>query len=776
MPNKQYDLTIVKMANEIAELLRNIPNDSFSFYKNESLIEDLSLAMARRTYSLGISSIDKAVFCKAWESCEFLLFAEVFDHLIGQSNNRPNWIDDVLQGDAKAIYQHQTVRFSLRYGDTDPQKYVRVDDLSSLFSTETSPYLIYWRQEPDDLSLKLLGDARWRLADLISMQADLPGVNSLVRSGLVKALYLKDGSRIVAKRDNPDKPGRFVNEQKNIEEIVSRLGLPRRESFLRINGNEVSIRVIRPFAVFSDKASNVLYSLSHYEGHPTLEAILLQEKNSAKRRHYLSKARTVLEHLYEKGIIWGDMAPRNILVSEDKNETTFYLLDFEKTVFTDEAVPLAQRLEHARGPMCVEEFGAVCSPQEVIECFSGYFDPDSWTFDDPGNIPYKKPKREVIDILAGRGNTNPTLGDYNAAEREMLGVRFPFTGHDEIVRFPLHTSFKIDHYLGAEYDRKTTEAFMNARKYNLLDRVVDILNNDLRRGENRLVLAQFTSRLYEDEGGSGVDASKGSSQLFSELRKTIDLIHGCGADQDRLLNTIGRLDIREQFHRTRTECKLQSPTKHVETKLNWSIVERFLQDFVRKQNPVRSLVTLHGGGARGEFSGGSDLDIAVISADGDRTEAVHLEQEFVRFAQGTLGVSAELFPPLSLESLEEYILSQPECFLDFSQSIVLCGPESLSAKYREIVAKALEDPRYISSVRNYYRSEQQGETPTIKEMLKTALVAEALGIGCPIPLYGALQAAKCEESLNEDNGLIFTGADIPWIIEQVIMLRQKIES
>ncbi|WP_053764353.1 nucleotidyltransferase domain-containing protein [Leptospirillum ferriphilum] len=773
MPNKQqYDLTIVKMANEIADLLRNIPNDSFAFYKNESLIEDLSLAMARRAYSLGILSIDKTVFSKAWKSCEFLLFAEVFDHLIVRSGNRPDWLENALQGDSKSIYRHQISRFFHRYGNAEPQRYRRVYDLPSLFSTETSPFLIYWREEPDALWLKLFDDTHWRLTNLISVQADLPGVNSLVRTGLVKSLYLEDGSLIVAKRDNPDKPGRFVNEQKNIEEIVARLGLPDRESCLKINGNEVSIRVIRPFSVFSDKEANVLYSLSRYEGHPTLEAILLQEKDSVKRRQYLSKARMVLEHLYENGIIWGDMAPRNILVSEDKNETTFYLLDFEKTIFTVEAVPMALRLEHARGPMCVEEFGAVCSLQEVTECFSGYFDPDNWTYDDYGSIPYKKPKREVMDILAGMGNTNPTLGAYNMAEREMLEVRFPFTGHDGIVRLPLHTSFKIDHYLGAEYDRKTTESFMNARKCDLLDRVVDTLNNDLQRVENRLILAQFTSRLFED--GNGVEVSMEPSQLFSELRKAIDFIHECGSDRDRLLNIFGRLDIKEQFHRTRIQCKLQSPTMHVETKLNWKIIESLLHKFVKKQNPVLSVVTLHGGGARGEFSGGSDLDIAVISSGGDRTEAGHIEQEFVKFAQDTLGVTVELFPPLSFETLEEFIRSQPECFLDFSQSIVLCGPEFLSAKYREIVSKTIEDPRYISSVRTYFNSAHQEHPPTIKDMLKMALVADALGIGSPIPLYGALRAAECAESLNEDNGLVSTGADISWIMEQLVILRQKI--
>lgn len=391
MRSGQYDISSIRMAQDIANVLRHTPNASFSFYKNESLISDLSMAMSRRASRLGMQSLDMTAFRDAWGSCEFLLFAELFDYIVAPDTIRPDWIAGAIRGEGKSIYHHQMDRFNRLHGSAPAQNYACASDLQGLFSSESHLRSIYWAREPEERHLSLLEDARWRLADLVAMQADLPGVNSLVRTGLVKSLCLSDGSWIVAKRDNPDKPGRFVREQQNIVEIVSRLGLPCQESSVCLGGNGPNVQVIRPFSVFSDREENVFYSLSRFEGHPTLEFLLLQEKSEDMRHRYLAQARAVLEHLYEKGIVWGDMAPRNILVSEQGGETTFHLLDFEKTTFIDGPVPLAQRLEHARGPMCVEEFGAVCAIHEVTDCFAEYFDPASWPCDDGGLSPMTNP-------------------------------------------------------------------------------------------------------------------------------------------------------------------------------------------------------------------------------------------------------------------------------------------------------------------------------------------------------------------------------------------------
>ncbi|MHB1528687.1 MAG: BUD32 family EKC/KEOPS complex subunit [Acidiferrobacteraceae bacterium] len=338
-------------------------------------------------------------------------------------------------------------------------------------------------------------DAQWHLKALIDAQPDLPGVNSLVREGLVKSLTLPTGRRVITKRNNPSKQGRFLSEQYNVSEMVSRLGLPTQQSFMPI-GDALRLQVIRPFAVVADRVEGTFYSFSHFEVSPTLEQILLIESDTEKRRQYLARARQVLEHLYSRGIVWGDMAPRNILVQEDDGITTFLLLDFEKTAFTEGAVPLAQRIEHARGPMCVEEFGAVCSLAEVVRCFEGYFDPASWSESDASPIPFAKPKREVMDILKSQGCTSPTMGQYNATERRMIGVRFPFRGEDGVLRLPLHTSFKIDHYLGAEYDRKTTECLMSAQSCGCLTQAVDAFNVLLPNLANEKILFQVESRLH----------------------------------------------------------------------------------------------------------------------------------------------------------------------------------------------------------------------------------------------------------------------------------------
>ncbi|MHB1952529.1 MAG: nucleotidyltransferase domain-containing protein, partial [Sulfobacillus sp.] len=705
---------------------------------------------------LGVMSLDMGAFKAAWESQDFLFFADRFDRLV---HRQP-------LGESEKGYAYQLSRFNRAYGHLPPLTCGRVYDLPALFSS-TVPRTIYWPDgDPEDRYRDLLDDVHGHLADLLLMQSDLPGVNSLVRAGLVKVLYVSDGTQIVAKRDNPDKPGRFLTEQGNVEVIVSRLGLPKRGSFSPIS-QDLKIQVIHPWAVFADREARVFYSLSHYEKHPTLESILLREQPAEKRRQYLEKVRAVLDHLYMHGIVWGDMAPRNILVSDDTDGTTFHLLDFEKTVLTDGEVPLTLRLAHARGPMCVEEFGAVCALGEVTQCFAGYFDPESWPRDSADAIPYAKPKREVIDILAAQGHAKPALGDYNKAERAIMDVRFPFTGADGARRYPLRTSFKIDHYLGAEYDRKTTQAFLNAKEHGLLDRVVDTLDVRLQRLENRLILDQIISRLSERDNGFVAPAKH--EPLLAALASAIDAIYDCGAKRNRHIVVLDRLDIETQIRMVHTECQLDSPTEHVEATRNWAIIEPRLREHVSRLNPTNAIVTLHGGGARGQFSVGSDLDIAVISADNDRNEADEIERNLVQFARDRMGLFVELSQPINLGTLEAFMRTHPDCFLDFFYGTVLCGPKLIADRYQDTVARVIRDTRYITSVRTHFSVTPQN---TPKDLLRIVLVAKALGIECPSSLYCTLQAAKCAEAINGTDGLVSSGTDVPWVMGQITRLRQ----
>ena len=428
MPNDSRN--IILMARRIQKILREVKNNSFEYYKNDSLTGQISVALAQRIVELGITSFNEAIFRRAWECLDFLLFAELIESL----GSREQWLTALLDSNGALLYDHQMHRFNHLRADATVEEYAQALHLSEIFTQSDHERIIYWNPVQNGQCLRLLHDARWRLSDLIEAQPDLLGVNSLVREGLVRSLYLPDGLRIITKRNNPSKQGRFLNEQYNVDEIVARLGLPERSSSVQVGESDLRLKVIRPFAVACDRPREAFYSLAYYEDHPTLESILLREKLDVQRRRYLAYARRVLDHLYSEGIVWGDMAPRNILVEEGETGVTFYLLDFEKTYFTEGSVPLVQRAEHARGPMCVEEFGAVCFPDEVAYCFDGYFAPEAWSLSDASPIPFAKPKREVIDILLANGISQPTLGQYNAAERLIIDIRFPFIGEDGLIR------------------------------------------------------------------------------------------------------------------------------------------------------------------------------------------------------------------------------------------------------------------------------------------------------------------------------------------------------
>lgn len=770
MAEESYDASQARIAARIAHILRTTSNNSFSFYRNDPLIGQVALTMARRITSQGVSEFSEERFRRAWYSLEFPLFAELLDVIVSADDAESQWIDAVLNGDGSLLYGHQMNRFRRIIGDeVQTQQYCGVPDLASIFRHEAGrDQMIFWSSGADTQCLRLFADANWRLMDLIEIQPDLPGVNSLVREGLVKSLRLPCGSRVITKRDNPSKQGRFLNEQHNVAEIIARLGLPSQSSFVEI-GDGLRLKVIRPFAVAADRAHEVFYSFAHYEAHPTLEFILLHEESASKRQYYLHKARRVLDHLYSKGIVWGDMAPRNILVEDDGNVTTVFLLDFEKTYFTDGEVLHSQRLEHARGPMCVEEFGAVCLLQEVVQCFTGYFDPDTWDVSDPSPIALSKPKREVIDILAANGHPCPTMGEYNATEKAMIDVRFPFIGEDLKKRLPLHASFKIDHYLGADYDRKTTQLFMNARACQLFSPVVDALNSALQQVENGLVLSQINARI------AGT-LSKGGAPSFHRLSSSIDALYEAGTNTVELQVALHRLSVLEHFESVRAQFQLSPFEGLTEAGANWERIESHLTDFMSKLSrnyDSKVIVVLYGGAARCEFSKASDLDIGVISED--REIAFHLEREILEFSKRNLGISVELFPAISPATLEAFILSNPACFLDFFHGRVILGTKDLVESYASIVASCLAREDYQRNVLGYYGQAFKDANLSIKTLIKMSHVAMAFGIECPPLLQNILLSAKCESSFSSD-GTLFTDINIPWVQAQLKLLHDRLIS
>src|SRR5205823_3124218 len=108
------------------------------------------------------------------------------------------------------------------------------------------------------------------------------------------------------------------------------LNLKHQNSFVDLSDksstHKVRLKLIKPFAVFSNKQLHKFYSLAYLQEGKTLEEILLCEQDSMARSEYLKNARKILDFLYEKGIIWGDMAPRNTIVNQMSGVTDYYIL------------------------------------------------------------------------------------------------------------------------------------------------------------------------------------------------------------------------------------------------------------------------------------------------------------------------------------------------------------------------------------------------------------------------------------------------------------------
>ncbi len=392
----------------------------------------------------------------------------------------------------------------------------------------------------DDV-LRWISDTGGRVSEFITRQPDLPGFNALVRRGVVKSFSLPDGTAIVSKGMNADKPGRLRTELLNCREVAKRLKLdcvmePRALARAAL-GRPIMLGVVQPFAVVRDGSDGSYYALSIYLALPTLEHLLLTETNPLVRHDYLSHTRVILDALFDSGVLWNDMAPRNILVDDSTTAIAYHILDFEKTVTLQSSATAVERAWHCRGPVGVEEFGALCTRQELETIFGGYFDPEGWETGSREPVPFPL-RREVADVL-GRRQCNVTLGSYNMCDREILAVRVPYTDSHGRKHYPAHLNFKIDHYCGAEYDCKTTEILIAARRHGTFGVVVQLIAAMVDNLEETIVVfdwglsktqrsveanrARAMARLQRglDELYSGRGARRGFRRTAADLKRRV---------------------------------------------------------------------------------------------------------------------------------------------------------------------------------------------------------------------------------------------------------------
>jgi len=472
----------------------------FGAYQSTSLIETASQLLARAVADRNGASIGELIAAVERADCRRIAA----------------WLTKTRPSDAIAGLEDAAAPEST--GDVGYLEAGSMDELFGL-SDPLDHNAVFFMLPPSAALASLLKEFGSRFDQLVEHHRDLLGTNSLVRRGAVKIVPFRDGSVHISKRSPPSNLEIFRNDLTMSGAIRDRLHIAPQEHFLlpASGGRAAHLSILPYLAVVRAKSGKYFYVLSEYQPLPTLEEALIATRDPACRKELLSHSRAIVDQLFEMGVIWGDFAPRNILVRFDDDVIHYVLLDFEKTFLIGHRASEEDRRRFARGPAFAEEFSAVCSLSELESSFGDYFCPASWSSADDGPIPLVRPRPEILDILIGRGESNPTFGRYNEVEVELLDVRFVYVDKDGMTRRPVYLNYRIWPILGPDYDRKVTETLIFARRCGKMDRTCDVLEFFLTNYENQILLVDFVSAV-----GLWRYFSAGDSAALDRLRNAVD--------------------------------------------------------------------------------------------------------------------------------------------------------------------------------------------------------------------------------------------------------------
>jgi predicted nucleotidyltransferase len=548
---------------------------------------------------------------------------------------------------------------------------------------------ILWLDRSAEGLKSLFAELGSRIPEYIERLPELIGLNSLVRRGRIKVLTASDGTIFISKRSEAGKLAKFKNDCIMALAIGERLGL-REGGSLDLSDSScgpITVSILPHVAVVAGPRGEGMYVVSEYLPFGTLEEVLHRTTDPERRRQILLQCRLILKRLLRAGIVWVDMAPRNILLRIGVERTEYVLLDFEKSYLTDAPAADDIVMVHGRGPIFSEEFSAVCTLEEVTDIFADHYSPKSWTLSDAGPVELSRPKREIVDLLAGRGLT-PTMAAYNAVELEVVGARFMYQGADGKVRRPVYCGFRVDHYLGAEYDRKLTEVFIGARKYELLDQTVDVVDFCIRQYEFALLLSDLAEHLT---GRNRVGPQQETT--LSQLRTALDALFACESREafKKVLETLGlRMSIVSlRDAAVRGELSPDILRERIGA-LYRPIVETGAAIAELDTGAARAAVVLLGGFARGDIAPNSDLDLIVIGSSADVDFGSIRRSLRNRFQDG-YGVPVEFSPDQTLESLAVYLDRDSDALLDRACMVAIAGDVALAKDVTAILENVAHD-------------------------------------------------------------------------------------
>ncbi|PKC66479.1 hypothetical protein RhiirA1_459670 [Rhizophagus irregularis] len=677
----------VKLVGAILNILSTTPSQGLSYYANQPLYKQLGNYIANKIPKEADSSKVLSLIQRVISRCDFRLIEDYLFALETQDNYLVNLIEsEINKPDFQQKVDHYRFQRLTKGNRTHNRKLILKDNPEALFSEETPGDIIAYVADPTlkNTFTSLFERSQGHLSEYIDTHHDLLGLYSLIRKGLVKSIQLNSDQFIVTKRDNPDKKGRFLTEQRNINRISDILNLKYRDSFVDLSDqssiHKVRLKLIKPFAIFADKQQHKFYSLAYLQEGKTLEEVLLYEQDPTARFEHLKNSRKILDFLYEKGVIWGDMAPRNTIVNQMSGATDYYILDFEKTKILNHSASLTERQEHCRGQMCVEEFGAICSLEEGKTCFRGYFEPEKWDLNSLDPVPFEKPKRELVAIFEARGEEFYTLGAYNRLEQQVMKVRFPFTDGAKNKRHPLHICFKVDHYLGDLATATTYNTLQENRQCYEYDFLEEVINGFYDRKEE---FHQF--RLAINRYNTGL-------KLYHIRLDEVTKRHGISL--------------------AKSNCEALRTTLH-----------RILKSAYANYRPT--LILLSGGFSRGEITYGSDVDVGIVS-DKDSSEI----KKFIKNRiSEELGLSSDFYLDVTLQDVEKRFLGDPSLLEDVLHGQIANGDSKAIQSYEQAKKRILQNKNYLATAVPVFIPKYQVGDETevqIKQYLKLCNLTLAL--------------------------------------------------
>lgn len=311
------------------------------------------------------------------------------------------------------------------------------------------------------------------------------GPNALTRAGGVTSLQC-DGLAMVAKRRVPSTAR--LDEQEAKRAIAERLELQPSVHGFRRGALTDDLHVVVPDGAPAPTAPG--WTLETRIVGPTIEDLLL---GGGPASHHLVAIKALGSTLLARGVEWGDLSPRNIIVMDSLDDPLVLgLVDFEKVRLADRPLGADDCFQFVRSGTAIEEFGPLCTDHEMELLFG-----TSWL----DGTRAHRPRRELAHLLDHRGISPGDPAAVDIADRLIWQIRRPSTTRRGPV-LPGAINIRLQHYAAClgmgdrsyELEHLLTAGFVHCLDVGLFDVAVDVAADVVGHLEDLAVEAEVDRR------------------------------------------------------------------------------------------------------------------------------------------------------------------------------------------------------------------------------------------------------------------------------------------